>query len=251
MNKLFLEHAQAQTSISANLNRKLISSDLHFDLLSLEHPARLRAESYIADGFFRRYGARVQHFLPHFLMLEEAGETCGVVGVQAAQHNVLFLEQYLNNPVEQEISAGFARPIDRSKIVEIGNLVAGRSGSSYLMFAVLTALLYRSGFHWMIFTATEQVERIIQRMGFTPISLSQADPARLKDGGAQWGTYYETCPKVQAGHLPTAYEMLVKSDQVYALVQPYLTKIQAMSHVLEQKTLLLEQETLLLEQETP
>lgn len=234
MNK-FLEHAQVPTSISANVNRKLISAELQFDLVGRRHANRARAESYIAEGFFRRYGALVQHFLPHFLVLEDAGETCGVVGVQGAQHNSLFLEQYLNNPVEQEISAGFSRPVDRSKIVEIGNLVAGRSGSSYLMFAVLTALLYRSGFHWMIFTATEQVERIIQRMGFTPISLSQADPARLKDGAAQWGSYYETCPKVQAGHLPTAYEMLLQSDQVFALVQPYLAKIQTMSLMLEQK----------------
>ncbi len=235
MNKPLSEHSQAQTLISASVNRKLLSADLQFDLLTRQHPYRSVMENYVAEGFLSRYGAQVQHFLPHFLVLQDGRETCGVVGMQAAGKSILFLEQYLNNPVEQEISAGFQRPVDRAKVVEIGNLVSGRSGSSYLMFAVLTALLYRSGFHWMIFTATEQVERIIQRMGFTPLSLSNADPERLKDGASQWGTYYETRPKVQAGHLPTAYEMLIKSDQVYALVQPYLTKINAMSLSLEQK----------------
>jgi hypothetical protein len=37
------------------------------------------------------------------------------------------------------------------------------------------------------------------RLGLRPLPLTRADPARLPDGGASWGTYYEQDPVVMAG----------------------------------------------------
>lgn len=221
------------TSLTRKLERRAAEAQLDFELFIGHSPERRRIESYIADNFRARYGANIENFLPELLALQYSGELCGAVGLQRARNNSLFLEQYLKAPVEQEISQGFQRPVDRAKIIEIGNLVATRSGGSYLLFAVLAATLYQLGNHWMIFTATEQVERIIQKMGFVPLVLCEAKPELLRKGQNQWGTYYDTNPKVMAGYLPLAYEKLTNNAQLSALIAPHLGQITQLVRQLE------------------
>lgn len=225
--------ADISTALSRKLERRTAEAELKFEIFPSHSPERHRIESYIAENFRARYGARIEHFLPELLAVQSSGELCGAVGLQRARHNTLFLEQYLKAPVEQAISHGFHRPVDRAKVIEIGNLVATRSGGSYLLFAVLATVLYQLGNHWMIFTATEQVERIIQKMGFVPLVLCEAKPELLRSGQNQWGTYYDTNPKVMAGYLPLAYEKLTHNAQLSGFIAPHLGQINHLVRQLE------------------
>jgi hypothetical protein len=61
--------------------------------------------------------------------------------------------------------------------------------------------LHRLGYVWVAFTATRALRNSFYRLGLRPLSLTPADPARLADGGASWGTYYDQDPVVMAGKI--------------------------------------------------
>src|SRR5512134_2381976 len=69
------------------------------------HPMRAQFEAFIAARFGRAYGARVTHFLPHLLGVRDGlGRWQAAAGYAAAAGGRLFLEQYLERPVEQALA---------------------------------------------------------------------------------------------------------------------------------------------------
>ena len=86
---------------------------------------RNEIENFIRVRFAERYGAKIEHFMPCLLGLENAaGQLQAAVGIRGADAGELFLERYLKRPIEQEITAGNGRYLLRSAIVEVGNLAA-------------------------------------------------------------------------------------------------------------------------------
>jgi tetratricopeptide (TPR) repeat protein len=70
---------------------------------------RAALEGFIAARFQRAYGARLTHFLPHLLGLRDgAGEWQAAVGYADAAAGPLFLEQYLDAPVEELLEQALA-----------------------------------------------------------------------------------------------------------------------------------------------
>ena len=53
----------------------------------------------------------------------------------------------------------------------------------------------------MVFTATQELIGILTKLGLPMLALAKADPARLGDDAAAWGTYYDTQPIVVAGRI--------------------------------------------------
>lgn len=192
-------------------NRNTYASARSLPALQLESgdsPERRTIEDLVAERFAKQFDARIHQFLPLLLGLRTGGRYAAVAGLRPGANNELFLEQYLDRLAEQEISRLFRTPVDRGQIVEIGNLVATEAGAGYLMFACLAPLLQTAGFRWVICTATSQVEKMLQKMGFDPIRIREADPARLVEGAADWGSYYASRPHVIAGDVRRAGEMI-------------------------------------------
>jgi hypothetical protein len=166
------------------------------------HPARAAFEHFIAARFGRAYGARVTHFLPHLLGVRDAlGRWQAAAGYAAAGDGRLFLEQYLERPVEQALACRLGRPFARHGIVEVGNLAAVSAGMARLLIPQLARHLHRLGYRWVVFTATRALRNSFLRLGLRPLTVARADPARLSDGGASWGAYYEQDPMVMAGKI--------------------------------------------------
>jgi hypothetical protein len=188
-----------------------------FDFHDAMGARRSGLEIFIAECYQRVYEARISRFMPLFIEMERQGRTQAVVGLRIGSAGPMFLEQYLACPVEQHIAASVNRPVDRDAVVEIGNLVAGERGSSPELFAVMAAALEQAGLQWMVFTATPQVEKLIQRLNFDPLFLAEADPRKLGDQVNDWGSYYATRPRVMAGHLPTAMDMARRAPEVNAI----------------------------------
>jgi hypothetical protein len=120
-------------------------------------------------------------------------------GYASAGTQVLFLEQYLDCPIERAIAAALGRPVARPGIVEVGNLAAVSAGMARVLIPQLARYLHRLGYKWVAFTATRALRNSFQRLGLRPLSLTRADPRRLRDGAAAWGTYYDNDPVVMAG----------------------------------------------------
>ncbi len=194
---------------------------LHF--VERGEPLREKLENHIHGSFARAYGADINHFLPTLIGLEGAeGEMLGAMGLAPAANHPLFLEQYLDGPIEQVLERQLANPSPRSSIVELGNLAAGSPGAARLMIICLTAYLRGAGFDWVVFTAVPALCNAFLRMGLQLEDLVPADGQRLGPDLKRWGSYYDQQPVVAASNVRQAFERLqhhLEMEQALALFQ--------------------------------
>lgn len=169
-------------------------------------PRRAQGEAFVAGIFERQYAAAVDSFAPNLMLLENAERIVAVAGWRCAGNEKLFLESYLDVPVEVAVSRLAGRTIDRRHIVEVGHLASDRRGGSVDVILTLASHLDRLGFEWVVFTATDRLIGIFSRLGLPPLALASADPARLGADAAHWGSYYATNPVVVAGRIRLALE---------------------------------------------
>jgi len=171
---------------------------------------RPKVEATIRRVYAERFGARVQNFAPMLVSLHE-GEGVEARILAAAGYRIatqpLFLETYLDRPVDELLAAHGARPT-RGRIVEVGHLAAARPGEGRRLILRLAHEFARLDIEWVVGTLTEELRSLFQRMGIAPIALGAADPARLGAVAADWGSYYDHHPVVLAGNLAVALRRL-------------------------------------------
>ena len=161
---------------------------------------RADLEGFIARRFERAYGAKLTHFLPNLLGLPAAdGGWQAAVGYAGAAGAPLFLEQYLDHPVEEVLAQRLGRPVARASVVEVGNLAAVRAGLGRVVIPALAARLRHHGFEIAVFTATRELRNAFERLMLGPLVLAPAEPARLRTDRAAWGSYYAHAPVVMGG----------------------------------------------------
>ena len=168
-----------------------------------EGSGRRRAEAFIEAVFRRDHDARIASHYPELLCLENrTGDLIGVCGIRMAEGGPLFLESYLDMPVEQAAGAALHRKVQRERIVEIGNLATDGRGSSLSMIEATALLIIARGFDVAVLTATSKLRRVFSHVGIATTVFGGADPRRLADGGGSWGTYYSGRPLLLVGVLP-------------------------------------------------
>jgi len=182
--------------------------------------ARREVEQFIRHSFARNHGANIRHFLPRLLSLHrEDASLLAAFGIRPATTGRLFLETYLDQPIQTVLSQRLDQPITRQTIVEVGNLSA-RPGSTRLMIAALTALLYCEGFRWVAFTGTTQLHNSFLRLGLEPLTLCPAEKTRLpaeeQDG---WGNYYDQKPCVFGGDIAHGLQLLLDIPVANAMLR--------------------------------
>lgn len=188
-----------------------VADSAHFRLrvLDASDPQRPGLQTFIAEHFLQHYGARVTHFGQHLMGCRNArGQWSAALGFSDASTRPLFLEQYLDTSIEHAIAQHTGQWVDRSRIVEVGNLSARHAGSARLLIAHATRHLYKLGYRWVCFTATTSLLNSFDRLNLHPTVIAQADPAKLPDGGRNWGRYYETQPQVMIGHIASGHAQL-------------------------------------------
>jgi hypothetical protein len=178
------------------------SSQPKLEPVHLLHPGRSACEGFIAACFQRAHGARIGHYSPHLLGVRDAlGRWRAASGYTPADGRRLFLEQYLDAPVEEVLARHRGRPVDRHGIVEVGNLAAASTGMARVLIPLLAGHLERLGYEWVVFTATRELRNTFARLGLQPVALAPADPARLLARDVDWGRYYDNDPVVMAGRI--------------------------------------------------
>jgi hypothetical protein len=179
--------------------------------IGCHHPGRAATETFIRRVYRVRYGARVTRFAPHLVALrDEAGEIVAAAGYRPAGRGPLFLERYLDAPVERLLAAGGRACPPRERIVEVGHLAANRAGEGRRLIALLAAHLAAENFQWAVCTLTQELRHFFVRLGIAPLALGVADPAALGAEAKDWGRYYEHDPVVLAGPLEPALRGLAR-----------------------------------------
>jgi hypothetical protein len=164
---------------------------------------RAEVEKFITDIYAQAYDASIAVHYPILMSVRNAqGRILAATGFRSAACEKLFLENYLDAPIEA--LAG----VPREKIVEVGNLASNGGGASLFLFAAISAYLHNKGFEKAVVTGTNFLEQRFHEIGLDPVRLAVADQSRLAPGDEDWGRYYETQPHVLSGSLPHAYRRL-------------------------------------------
>src|ERR1039457_984225 len=141
-------------------------------------------------------------------------ELIGALGLRSA-HETLFLERYLDSPVETAISNLVGTAVERHHVVEVGQFTGISAGAARTMIRHLTIRLYFEGFKWVVFTGVAGLRNAFSRLGLRPVDLAMADPSRLeRDERAQWGSYYDRLPRVQFGDICEGFAALAVANQI-------------------------------------
>lgn len=175
--------------------------------------AQQAAIDFIRRRFSLAHQARVSHFMPQLFGLQsEDGSLHGAAGCRRADSGALFLERYLDVPIEQAIFERSGIQVERHQIVEVGNLAAEGAGTARTLIVRLTRQLALQGFRWVTFTGTQEVLNSFYRLGLAPQSLGLADPARMGESLADWGRYYDSQPQVVFGEILPAHRQLLDAQ---------------------------------------
>ena len=172
---------------------------------------RGEVERFIAAKYLQVHNAELNEYLPLLLGIYNKGHLACAAGFRPGLYRPMFLEQYLDAPMEQQVATLSKQPVDRCSLVEIGNFAVASNGYGPLVMTLMAAALAEAGYEWMIFTVTEQVERLIRRLGFKPHYLASAVANRLAGDKSHWGSYYENNPRVMAGNIQTATSVIAQS----------------------------------------
>ncbi len=178
-------------------------------------------ECFIRHCFSAAHGARIAHFMPRLLSLRSKhGELIAAFGLRAAVNTKLFLETYLDHPVEEVLQKLSGTCVRREEIVEVGNLSALYPGAARWMIVAVTALLYGEGYKWVVFTGTSTLRNGFHHLGLRLMKLGEATLEHLPSHErANWGSYYDHAPLVMAGDIEQGYRSLLMQRDLADLLR--------------------------------
>lgn len=167
-----------------------------------QDPTRGEVEQFIAHVYRERYGADLHAFLPHLLAFRDGhGQLVAAVGMRVGDEGPLFVEQYLDEPVQAVLSHREIACVGRDRIAEIGNFAATTPGVARELIVRLTEALHTASVRWVVFAATQQLRNTLKRLHLVMVELGEASPERLSGDVSGWGSYYQARPKVVCGNV--------------------------------------------------
>ncbi len=163
--------------------------------------SRKEAEAFIAAHFRAAHQARIRQFMPTLLGARDGHGrliiACGLRG--AEQERRLFLESYLEQPVEAALSSAMGGRVSRACVVEVGNLAAASPATARELIAALTHYLSSAPFEWVVFTGVAALRNSFRRLGIPLVDLGPASLEALpEEARHDWGDYYRSGPRVCA-----------------------------------------------------
>jgi len=178
-----------------------------FDLVDTRE--RFEVESFIRNGFESAYGCRLAQLMPELMVLRHGAKIAAACGLRSASADRLFLEVYLDEPIESVLSAAAHVALARTDVTEVGNLVIARPGYARSLITQLAAYLQARGDQWVVFSAVPALRNNFLRVGIPLVTLAPADAGRLNaQERASWGRYYDHLPLVTAVNVAAAYRVV-------------------------------------------
>lgn len=173
----------------------------HFFVAERGSTMRSSLEARVRSGFGHHFNACIEGFMPDLAVYEHATGASGVIGIRGAGDEPLFLENYLDHPVETVIHLVSGEEVTRDAIVEVGQFVVDDRDIVTCFFRDLVPFLQSQGFAWICFTGTNRIRALLARIRFAGFPVTLASQERLVDPKDKWGSYYEHDPVVVVGKL--------------------------------------------------
>lgn len=180
---------------------------------------RHAVELFIHQRYLDKHDARIRHFMPYLISLETGDRNVvAAAGFRPATDGELFLEKYLNLPVEQVLGEALGLCISREVLVEVGNFATDGGHSSRLMIMAMAALFHQQGFSWVTMTGTRELVNILKRMRLEPVELIDADADCLGTEKNYWGSYYEHYPRVMCGNILKSHNLMLATAEYHRFI---------------------------------
>ena len=120
------------------------------------------------------------------------------LGYRRAGAEPLFLETYLDQPIEDVVGVALGRRVAREAIVEIGNFAADNALAMVELWGNAANDLGGAS-EVAVATLTAPLRRMFARIGLPVVELAPARPERLGQAAAAWGSYDAQDPVVCMG----------------------------------------------------
>ncbi|MCB1530559.1 MAG: thermostable hemolysin [Rhodospirillales bacterium] len=197
LNTANLHLKESRASKISGLNPSVVS------ITGMFEPERKRVEDFIKAIYKQSYDADIRVDYPILMSVRNAdNDILAAVGFRYADRENLFLERYTGTPMESILNC------PRREIVEIGNLASAGKGASAFLFAALASYLNNKHIRYAAITGTDFLHRYFERTGLNPRKICEADIAAVQEDGQNWGTYYDTQPRVLVGSVETGIKRL-------------------------------------------
>ncbi|MGQ0620227.1 MAG: thermostable hemolysin [Panacagrimonas sp.] len=172
--------------------------------------SRPQFEAFIAQRYAEVHGAQLYCFMPRlFGLYHLRRELVAAFGLRGADAGGLFLERYLDSPIEHLVTARFGRPALRNEIAEIGNLAGASPDALRNLIPALTYHLRDEGYRYVAFTGSARLCKGFSRLGLPLRMVAQADAKRLPiEERRRWGSYYAHSPSVMLGDVAEGHRLL-------------------------------------------
>jgi hypothetical protein len=182
------------------MTKRYVLSEITATTVNIGDPARVEVEAFIHAVFKRAYNAEITAFLPHLVALRDSnGVLMAAFGWKKASDGPLFLEQYLDEPIESLISKKLGKNISRDEITKIGNLAVANPRNAGILIAHVIQHSLHIGIEWCVATAHHSLQNGLIKGGRDVYPLFPADKVRLSpEEQAKWGSYYDRMPQVVA-----------------------------------------------------
>jgi len=135
---------------------------------------------------------------PAYLSIGTPDAPHAVLGFRVAGAEALFLERYLDRPVEALLCDRLGRPVPRSRIVEIGDHASQRSSATVALWREAAAALAGQA-DVAVAVLTAPLRAMFARLALPLLVLAPAPIESVGDAAAAWGRYYDSDPMVCAG----------------------------------------------------
>ncbi len=161
---------------------------------------RTEVEAFIHSVFKVTYNANITEFMPTLVALRDNnGVLMAAFGLHSAALEPLFLEQYLDVPIETLMTEKLGRTINRHQITCIGNLAVSNPRNAGVLIAHIIQHSLDIGIEWCVATSHHSLQNGLIKGGRDVYPLHIADKARLSiNEQAKWGSYYDHLPQVIA-----------------------------------------------------
>lgn len=182
------------------LSKRYQVNEITAHIVDQQASCRPEVERFIATVFKRAYNAEITYFMPNLVALrDENGVLMAAFGIRKAAQEQLFLEQYIDVPIEALMTQRLGRTITRDQITCIGNLAVANPRNAGVLIAHVIQHSLDTGVQWAVATAHHSLQNGLIKGGRDVYPLAMAHPERLPlHEQSTWGSYYKHTPQIVA-----------------------------------------------------
>lgn len=222
---------QHSDSLQTNKERTIVATPTmpyEFVAANADGYARRDLETFVKDGFAKKYQADVNTFMPILFGIKAQGLRA-VMGVRRGTQP-LFVEQYLPVSITESLEK-HGIWTKRTCVAELGNLYSQNQRFTLPLLMTVVMGLYLSEVNYLVFAGTDKVRQLLGKLKLPLTFLADANPNLLKNDDTQWGSYYDNNPKVMFLDVKKAVALALQQPELEALMDLVQANFQ---HLLQQ-----------------